>query len=138
MNLSDPTPNEVQAAIIADLEAKLSLASEREFYIMAENARLRAEVEAFKSNNRYHRGHSAGYAEAKDDCAAELAVANKRLADCEFLLEHRYKIIQRQESRCSEAIAKREQAEAERDRAEAEVAELKKVLLEFGQSKGTK
>ena len=45
MNLSDPTPNEVQAAIIADLEAKLSLASEREFYIKAENARLRAEVE---------------------------------------------------------------------------------------------
>jgi hypothetical protein len=45
MNLSDPTPNEVQAAIIADLEAKLSLASEREFYIKAENARLRAENE---------------------------------------------------------------------------------------------
>jgi hypothetical protein len=45
MNLSDPTPNEVQAAIIADLEAKLSLASEREFYIKAENARLRAQVE---------------------------------------------------------------------------------------------
>jgi hypothetical protein len=44
MNLSDPTPNEVQAAIIADLEAKLSLASEREFYIKAENARLRAEA----------------------------------------------------------------------------------------------
>ena len=41
MNLSDPTPNEVQAAIISDLEAKLSLASEREFYIKAENARLR-------------------------------------------------------------------------------------------------
>jgi hypothetical protein len=35
-------------------------------------------------------------------------------------------------------IAKREQAEAERDRADAEVAALKKVLLEFGQLKGTK
>jgi hypothetical protein len=64
----------------------------------------------------------------------ELAAANKRIADCEFLLEHRYKIIQQQEPRCNEAIARAEKAEAERDRAEAEVAAFKKVLLEFGQS----
>ena len=44
----EPTPLEVQAAIIADLEAKLSLANEREFYLMAENARLRAGM----GNNR--------------------------------------------------------------------------------------
>jgi hypothetical protein len=35
-----------------------------------ELTRLRDEVEAFKNNNRYHRGHSSGYAEAKDDCDA--------------------------------------------------------------------
>ncbi len=43
----------------------------------------------------------------------ELAAANKRIADCEFLLEHRYKIIQQQEPRCNEAIARAEKAEAE-------------------------
>ena len=42
----------------------------------------------------------------------ELAAANKRIADCEFLLEHRYKIIERQEPRCNEAIARAEKAEA--------------------------
>jgi hypothetical protein len=47
---------------------------------------------------------------------AELASANKRIADCEFLLEHRYKIIQRQESRCSESIARAEKAEADAER----------------------
>jgi hypothetical protein len=43
----------------------------------------------------------------------ELAAANKRIADCEFLSQHRYKIIQRQEPRCNEAIARAEKAEAE-------------------------
>jgi hypothetical protein len=42
----------------------------------------------------------------------ELTAANKRIADCEFLLEHRYKIIQQQEPRCNEAIARAEKAEA--------------------------
>ena len=42
---TDPTPTERQAAIIADLEARLTLADERLFYVMAENARLRAQVE---------------------------------------------------------------------------------------------
>ena len=42
---TDPTPTEVQAAMIADLEARLTLADERLFYLMAENARLRAQVE---------------------------------------------------------------------------------------------
>jgi prophage antirepressor-like protein len=42
----------------------------------------------------------------------ELAASNKRIADCEFLLEHRYKIIQQQEPRCNEAIARAEKAEA--------------------------
>jgi hypothetical protein len=43
----------------------------------------------------------------------ELAAANKRLADCEFLSQHRYKIIQRQEPRCNEAAVWAEKAEAE-------------------------
>ena len=45
---TDLTPNERQAAMIADLEARLTLAEERHFYLMAENARLRAQVEASK------------------------------------------------------------------------------------------
>ena len=44
---------------------------------------------------------------------SELAAATKRIADCEFLLAHRYKIIERQEPRCNEAIARAERAEAE-------------------------
>lgn len=39
------TPTEVQAGMIADLEARLVLADERHFFLMAENARLRAELE---------------------------------------------------------------------------------------------
>ena len=42
------TPTEVQASMIADLEARLVLADERHFFLMAENARLRAEVERLK------------------------------------------------------------------------------------------
>lgn len=42
--VNDLTPTERQAAMIADLEARLELASEREFYLMAENARLRSQL----------------------------------------------------------------------------------------------
>ena len=42
------TPTEVQASMIADLEARLVLADERHFFLMAENARLRAELEIKK------------------------------------------------------------------------------------------
>jgi len=45
---ADLTPNQVQAAMIADLEAKLQLADEKNFYLAAENARLRAELEVRK------------------------------------------------------------------------------------------
>jgi chromosome segregation ATPase len=51
-----------------------------------EASRLRAEVEAFKNNNRYHRGHSAGYAEAKDDCDAELLRMANRAEKAEAAL----------------------------------------------------
>ena len=42
----------------------------------------------------------------------ELAAAKKRIADCEFVMDHRYKIIERQEQRCNEANARAEKAEA--------------------------
>ena len=38
---NDPTPNEVQAAMIADLEARLNLAEEKQFYTASQNAALR-------------------------------------------------------------------------------------------------
>ncbi len=43
---------------------------------------------------------------------AELAAAKKRIADCEFVMAHRYDIIERQEPRCNEANARAEKAEA--------------------------
>jgi hypothetical protein len=42
---------------------------------------------------------------------AELAAAKKRIADCEFVMAHRYDIIERQEPRCNEANARAEKAE---------------------------
>jgi hypothetical protein len=58
-------PSEAQARV-TELEAKLD--------------ELRKEVAAFKANNRYMRGHSAGYEEAKQYFkeAAEQAVAKER------------------------------------------------------------
>lgn len=49
--------------------------------------RAEAEVADLKANNRFHRGHSAGYAEAKADCEAELAAERARLdymSNCVF------------------------------------------------------
>jgi hypothetical protein len=46
--MDDLTPNERQAAMIADLEARLQLADEKTFFLMSENARLRAEMETRK------------------------------------------------------------------------------------------
>jgi hypothetical protein len=42
------TPTEVQAGMIADLEARLVLADERHFFLTAENARLQSELGARK------------------------------------------------------------------------------------------
>jgi hypothetical protein len=39
--LNDPTPTERQAAMIADLEARLQLAEEKLFYTASQNAKLR-------------------------------------------------------------------------------------------------
>lgn len=43
----------------------------------------------------------------------ELNAAKKRIACCEFVMDHRYKIIERQEQRCNEANARAKKAEAE-------------------------
>ena len=38
--MTDPTPTERQAAMIADLEARLELANERIFFLASQNAKL--------------------------------------------------------------------------------------------------
>ena len=43
-----------------------------------------AELADLKANNRFQRGHSAGYAEAKADCEAELAAERARLDWLEY------------------------------------------------------
>ena len=48
-------------------------------YEAARAARAEREVAGLKANNRFQRGHSAGYAEAKADCATELAAERARL-----------------------------------------------------------
>ena len=53
----------------------------------------------------------------------ELAAAKKRIADCEFVMAHRYDIIERQEPRCNEANARAEKSEAELVQLRAEKAE---------------
>ena len=52
-------------------------------------------------------------AEDMEQLETELAAAKKRIADCEFVMDHRYKIIERQEQRCNEANARAEKAEAD-------------------------
>ena len=48
-------------------------------YETARAERAEREVAGLKANNRFQRGHSAGYAEAKADCEAELATERARL-----------------------------------------------------------
>ena len=50
-------------------------------YETARAERAEREVAGLKANNRFQRGHSAGYAEAKADCEAELATERARMAD---------------------------------------------------------
>ena len=89
-----------------NLEAELTA-------LAAERDRLRAEVERLKVEDTDWELAFQAATQLIADSEAELAAANKRIADCEFLLEHRYKIIQQQEPRCNEAIARAEKAEAE-------------------------
>jgi hypothetical protein len=49
--MPDPTPTERQAAMIADLEARLELANEKIFYIAAQNSKLRAEIKLLCDTN---------------------------------------------------------------------------------------
>jgi hypothetical protein len=64
-------------------------AERREANARAERAE--AEVADLKANNRFQRGHSAGYAEAKADCEAELATERARLDYLSTLgFEHRH------------------------------------------------
>jgi hypothetical protein len=65
----------------------------------------------------------------------ELAAAKKRIADCEFVMAHRYDIIERQEPRCNEANARAEKAEAELVQLRAENDEMR-VQIEANKRKG--
>ena len=55
-------------------------------YETARAERAEREVAGLKANNRFQRGHSAGYAEAKADCEAELATERARLDSGHILL----------------------------------------------------
>jgi chromosome segregation ATPase len=80
------SPNEIIYALQSGT-AKIAELNELLKADRAELARLRAEVEAFKNNNRYHRGHSAGYAEAKDDYTAELTRLRAEVGEKEMQRE---------------------------------------------------
>ena len=123
MNLSDPTPNEVQAAIIADLEAKLSLASEREFYIKAENARLRALFPAILAALRNGGCCTTDVSVEFLECVPnEVASVVSRLrADIERFTGHGL-------LDCHAICDQRDAAVAERDSLRAEVDRLKGAL----------
>ena len=60
----------------------------------------------------FHDMDTAVSAEDMAKLETELAAAKKRIADCEFVMAHRYDIIERQEPRCNEANARAEKAEA--------------------------
>tara|TARA_R110000868_G_scaffold155190_1_gene381603 strand:+ start:427 stop:1008 length:582 start_codon:yes stop_codon:yes gene_type:complete len=59
----------------ADLDAIKSILNEEK----DRAERAEAELADLKANNRFQRGHSEGYAEAKADCEAELATERARL-----------------------------------------------------------
>jgi uncharacterized membrane protein YccC len=58
-------------------------------------------------------GSDIVFASMARELETELAAAKKRIADCEFVMAHRYDIIERQEPRCNEANARAEKAEAD-------------------------
>ncbi len=60
----------------------------------------------------FHDMDTAVSAEDMAKLENELAAANKRIADCEFLMEHRYNIIERQDAAMQRAFARAEKAEA--------------------------
>jgi hypothetical protein len=49
--MPDLTPTERQAAMIADLEARLEVANEKIFYIASQNYKLRAEIKLLCDSN---------------------------------------------------------------------------------------
>ena len=84
--------------------AELGNLCDRETAYQATIEHLRAEVEAFKANNRYMRGHTAGYEEARSEFEPRL--------------------------RTEEVLHK--SARAERDQLRARVAELETVVAKAG------
>ena len=70
-------------------------------------------IDEIKTDRAEAKQEAAHYMSIAQKATDELAAATKRIADCEFLLAHRYKIIERQEPRIKEAVARAERAEAE-------------------------
>jgi hypothetical protein len=114
----------VSAEDMAQLETELAAAIQisakyenRYFETLAELAAMTSIAEKWEADAlRYAK--NAEYWQARAEKAeAELAAAKKRIADCEFVMAHRYDIIERQEPRCNEANARAEKAEAELARA---------------------
>jgi hypothetical protein len=125
----------VSAEDMAQLETELAAAIQisakyenRYFETLAELAAMTSIAEKWEADAlRYAK--NAEYWQARAEKAeAELAAAKKRIADCEFVMAHRYDIIERQEPRCNEANARAEKAEAELAHAREKVRVLREAL----------
>jgi hypothetical protein len=76
---------------------------------MSTTPRTDEQVLAYRTED----GSDMVHASFARELETELAAAKKRIADCEFVMAHRYDIIERQEPRCNEANARAEKAEAD-------------------------
>lgn len=98
-HVSDPAEYRANLAFV--LEAVNTF-----YELRARLAAAEAEVEGFKNNNRFHRGHSYGYEEAKREFGAELAKLRSELSLSESF--HKVAVAERNAAR-SELELLREQ-----------------------------
>jgi hypothetical protein len=80
---------------------------------MSDTPRTDAINTYIRTRNDYTKTDHEVWREHARTLETELAAAKKRIADCEFVMAHRYDIIERQEPRCNEANARAEKAEAD-------------------------
>ena len=95
---------------------------------MSDTPRTDAINTYIRTRNDYTKTDHEVWREHARTLETELAAAKKRIADCEFVMAHRYDIIERQEPRCNEANARAEKAEAELVQLRAENESSCKVL----------
>jgi hypothetical protein len=102
---------------------------------MSDTPRTDAINTYIRTRNDYTKTDHEVWREHARTLETELAAAKKRIADCEFVMAHRYDIIERQEPRCNEANARAEKAEAELVQLRAENDEMR-VQIEANKRKG--